>query len=112
MLAQLAADPGDVETVDYWVIYDDGSVGRLSTTGEEPVLAKPGHLVTEEEYQERADELAAEREEHLARIAAEDKARTRAAYEAFLAAGFPEEVARQMSGYTPDPEPDEEPADA
>ncbi|MFD0208940.1 hypothetical protein ACFVH9_07370 [Streptomyces hirsutus] len=100
MLAQLAADPGDVETDDYWVIYDDGSVGRVATTGEEPVLSRPGRLVTEEEYQERAGELAAEREAHLARLAAEDEVRTRAAYEAFLEAGFPEEVARQMSGYT------------
>ncbi|MGY3199708.1 hypothetical protein [Streptomyces sp. TE5632] len=98
MLAALA-DPGDVDTDAYYVIYDDGSVGRFATTGGEPVLAKPGRLVTEEEYQERADELAAEREEHLARIAAEDEARTRAAYQAFLTAGFPEEVARQMSGY-------------
>ncbi|MGV2914530.1 hypothetical protein [Streptomyces alfalfae] len=102
MLAQLA-DPGDTETTPYWVIYEDGSVGHVATTGGAPELAKPGRLVTEAEYQERAGQLAADRQAYLDALAAEDLARTRAAYEAFLAASFPEAVARQMSGYTGPP---------
>ncbi|WPR52861.1 hypothetical protein SJI45_19180 [Streptomyces sp. S399] len=103
-----ATEAGD--TVTYWVIYDDGSVGRIEITNgqQEPALSKPGRLVSEVEYQERLDELRAEQERRRAERAAEDEARTRTDYLALRAAGVPEDTARRMSGYTgPAIDPDE-----
>jgi hypothetical protein len=87
--------------VTYYVIYDDGSIGRIvSSNGEQPPLSKPGRFVTEAEYQTRADELEAEHAEHIAEMQAADEARAREDYEALIAAGIPEATARRMSGYT------------
>ncbi|MFE9319225.1 hypothetical protein ACFYNV_29700 [Streptomyces albidoflavus] len=101
--AEVAGEP-----VAYWAIYDDGSTGRIVVTnGEEPVLGKPGRLVSEEEYAERLAELEAERERKRAERAAADEERTRTDYLALRAAGVPEDTARRMSGYTgPDVEPE------
>ncbi|MDN3056836.1 hypothetical protein PH213_20240 [Streptomyces sp. SRF1] len=89
------------ETVTYWVIYDDGSTGLIDVTnGEAPILAKPGRLVTEEEYTARLAEIQAEQDRRREEQEAADLARTREDYLALIAAGVPEATARRMSGYT------------
>lgn len=102
------------ETVTYWAVYDDGSAGRIEVTnGEEPVLSKPGRLVTEEEYGERLEEIQAERDRARAELEAADLARTREDYLALREAGVPEATARRMSGYTgPEVEPESGPEGA
>lgn len=93
--AEVAGDP-----VDYFVIYDDGSTGQITlTNGGEPVLGKPGRLVTREEYDERLEEIQAVRDAAREEREAEDLARQREDYLALRAAGVPEATARRMSGY-------------
>lgn len=107
MATTSTTDPAPADTVPeprtYWVIYDDGSAGRaevVSADDEPPVLAKAGRLVTETEYDAYVAGLAAEREEHLAEVRAQEEAQAREDYEALRAAGVPEATARRMSGYT------------
>ncbi|WP_327123600.1 hypothetical protein [Streptomyces sp. NBC_01727] len=87
------------EPVTYWVLYDEGSSGRIESTTGEPTLTSPGRLVTEAEYQARVDELTAANEAHVAEIEAADKERQRQDYEALVAAGLPAETAARLSGY-------------
>lgn len=96
------------DAVEYWAVYDDGSVGRITVTnGQEPVLGKPGRLVTEEEYRGRLEEIQAVRDQARADQEAADLARTREDYLALRAAGVPDATARRMSGYTgPEIEPE------
>ncbi|MGJ5693538.1 hypothetical protein ACM6RM_10210, partial [Streptomyces pratensis] len=94
----------------FYVLYDDGSTGRIEVIGQEepPTLSKPGRIVTETEYEDRLAELRAEQERLREEQGAEDEARTREDYLALLAAGVPEATARRMSGYTgPAVDPDE-----
>ncbi|MDX2643465.1 hypothetical protein PV341_07730 [Streptomyces sp. PA03-1a] len=108
MTFPIPTDEPEAERVTYWILYEDGSAGRVqSTTGEEPVLTKPGRLVDEAEYNEVFEALRAANEAHLAQLQAEDEQRTREDYEALRAAGVPEATARRMSGYT-GPELEEE----
>lgn len=104
-------DAEDSDAVTYWVIYDDGSIGKIETTGGPPTLPKPGRFVTEEEYRERAEELDAAHREHLERLRREEEARTWADFKALLDAGVPEETARRLSGYTGPVEGPEDPGD-
>ncbi|MTE20264.1 hypothetical protein F0L17_14330 [Streptomyces sp. TRM43335] len=86
----------------YYVIYDDGSVGRIVTdTGTEPDLAKAGRFVSQAEYQAAVDALDAEREQQQAEEEAMRSAQAKADYEALVAAGVPEDTAARMSGYDP-----------
>ncbi|MFD5788560.1 hypothetical protein ACFWH1_18300 [Streptomyces sp. NPDC127037] len=93
--------PGVVapEPVTYWVLYDDGSAGRIESTSGEPVLNRPGRLVTEAEYQQRIAELEAANAAWIAEQQAADTARQREDYLALRAAGVPEATARRLSGY-------------
>lgn len=87
----------------FWVLYEDGSAGRISVVtaeDEPPALAKRGRVVTEEEYDAYVAALAAERDEHLSDVRGEELARAREDYEALRTADVPEATARRMSGYT------------
>ncbi|MFI2300190.1 hypothetical protein ACH5AL_15305 [Actinacidiphila glaucinigra] len=107
MTFPIPTDEPETGPVTYWALYEDGSAGLIkSTTGEEPVLTKPGRLVDEAEYTSRAEELKAANEAYVAQLQAEDEQRTREDYLALRAAGVPEATARRMSGYT-GPEPEE-----
>lgn len=96
------------ETTEYFAIFDDGSVRRITVTnGTPPVFSKPGRWVTEEEYKERLAEIQTVRDQARADQEAQDRARTWEDYQALRAAGVPEASARRMSGYTgPEVEPE------
>lgn len=112
MTFPIPTDEPEAEPVTYWILYEDGSAGRVqTTTGEEPILTKPGRFVDEAEYTAVFDALRAANEAHVAQLQAEDEQRTREDYEALRAAGVPEATARRMSGYT-GPAPEEEVAPA
>ncbi|MFK0063329.1 hypothetical protein ACIQTN_29390 [Streptomyces werraensis] len=86
--------------VDWYVIYDDGTAAHLQVVGEvEPVLGRPGRLVSEEEYGERMAQLRESSAEHVAALEAADVARQETDYQGLRAAGVPEDTARRMSGY-------------
>lgn len=88
------------ETVDRYVIFDDGVTGHMRVpAGVEPVLLRPGRFVTEEEWGERVRELREQSAAHVARLLAADDARHAADYAALRDAGVPEESARRMAGY-------------
>lgn len=91
-------------TTTHHVLYEDGSTGLIETSGEEPLppLAKPGRLVTEEEYQARLGALTGQRARYVAGLLAADEERTRGDFEALTAVGVPEATARRMSGYEGD----------
>lgn len=85
----------------YYVIYDDGSLGRIEMwSDEEPQLSKPGRFVTEAEYQAALDEMRGNTAARVAALRDEDQARHEAEYEDLLAAGIPERTARRLSGFT------------
>lgn len=96
------------ETTTHYVLYEDGSTGLLQTSNldDVPELTKPGHFVTEQEYNEAVAQMELQRAEYVANLQAEDNARQLEDYQALRAAGVPEATARRMSGYD-GPEPDE-----
>lgn len=96
--------PGQMVT--YWVIYDDGSTGKIDTdTGGAPELLRPGRLVTEDEYMAQVQAVREQQAEHLEDLLDGEAAQQVEDYQALLAAGVPEATARRMSGYTgPAPE--------
>ncbi|MDI9829675.1 hypothetical protein [Streptomyces sp. KAU_LT] len=104
------AEPvGDL--AEFFVLYEDGSVGRLQVTqGEQPpALARAGRFVSRQEYLARLDELNTATAEHVGRLLADDEERTRGDYLELRGAGIRDESARRMSGYQG---PDVAPAEA
>ncbi|MDX3237197.1 hypothetical protein PV392_16265 [Streptomyces sp. ME03-5709C] len=100
MTFPIPGDDPETEPVTYYVLYEDGSAGLItSTTGQEPVLTKPGRLVDEADYTSVFQTLRVANEEHVAELQAEDEQRTREDFEALIALGMPEATARRMSGY-------------
>lgn len=96
-----AQAPGAVTV--HWILYDDGTTGKIETTGPElGELAKPGREVTFTEYDERLTELRAVSDDYLAELQAADLARLKGDYDALIALGLPEDTARRMSGYNPE----------
>ncbi|MFF5968293.1 hypothetical protein ACFY64_32125 [Streptomyces collinus] len=88
------------EIVDVFVIYDDGTPARIQLlAGPEPTLARPGRVVSEEEYGARLQELREGTRAYVAQLEAQDEARQRADYEVLRGLGVPEENARRMAGY-------------
>lgn len=91
-----------VEEKTFYVLYDDGSIGRIVTdTGTEPVLPKPGRIVTEAEYRSALDAHAQTRAQRIADEQAAETAAKQAAYEALVEVGVPAASAEQISGYRP-----------
>lgn len=88
----------------HWVIYDDGSTGRieLSTSDGPPVLTKAGRFVTEAAYTERLGHMHAAREARLAAEQAAQEADAHDDYNALVASGIPDATARRLSGYQAD----------
>ena len=85
----------------YFVIYDDGTLGRIAieAPGEAPRLSKPGRTVTEKEYQAALDELRDTTRALVSTLRDEDAARQEAEYADLRAAGIPVTTARRLSGY-------------
>lgn len=84
-----------------WVQYEDGTLGRITTTQRgEPVLARPGRLLTQGEYDVLLTAMRAAHDERVAALKGADAARQVRAYRDLVSAGIPEATARQLSGYT------------
>ncbi|MEU6594800.1 hypothetical protein ABZ923_37335 [Streptomyces sp. NPDC046881] len=89
------------ESVDLYVIYDDGTPAHMQVlAGMEPVLSRPGRFVSLEEYGERRQELQDGITAHIASLEKADEIRQENDFEALIALGVPEDSARRMSGYT------------
>lgn len=103
-LSEGESGPAPVITWNYYIIYDDGTLedGTLEAPADQPpvpVLARPGRVVTKEEYdaaladwQDAQDEIAADRE-------AAEAAAIKANYDALIAMGIPDALARSLTGY-------------
>ena len=88
------------ELVEWFVIYDDGTTGRMQVSkGTEPTLSRSGSFVSEEEYGARVQQLGEGTAAHVAELQAADEARQAADYEALVGLGVPEDSARRMAGY-------------
>jgi hypothetical protein len=84
----------------------NGSIGEVIESHPGATGLPEGAIeITEDEYRATLAELDAARAEYVAELLAADTARQREAYEALLAAGIPEQVARHLSGYTADQDP-------
>ncbi|WP_413808098.1 hypothetical protein [Streptomyces sp. OE57] len=93
------------EATVFYVIFQDGSTGLIETTsGEEPLLSKPGRLVTAEEYETARADIQAAVESSRAAILQAETAAAQAAYGELRTAGLSDAVARTLSGYQ-GPEP-------
>lgn len=87
----------------HYVLYEDGTLGLIEHRGQEPPrLARPGRIITEEEYARRRDQWEIAVADHAEKLRAADEERCRADFLALLASGIPEETARRLSGYTGD----------
>ncbi|MGP4091508.1 hypothetical protein [Streptomyces sp. KR55] len=89
------------EPVKAWVQYEDGSLGSITLAGLElPVLARPGRVITQDEYHRLSAEMT---DAHTARLKAmedEEAARQVREFRDLTTADIPEETARRLSGYT------------
>lgn len=95
--------PGEppTEPIRAWVLYDDGALGQITVTGGQlPELARPGRLITAEEYNRLTVTMADAHAARLEGLQAADTARQEREYEDLVQAGIPEETARRLSGYT------------
>jgi hypothetical protein len=99
------------EVTTYHVVYDDGSVGLMQVPAgaPEPVLVKPGRIVSEAEYQAELAELQAATAQRQEEAQAAETALKKSAYDALVAGGFTPAVASTLSGYTPPPETEDGP---
>ncbi|MFE0763673.1 hypothetical protein [Streptomyces smyrnaeus] len=85
----------------YYVIYDDGSLGRIEVWSDDPPrLSKPGRIVDEAEYQAALDEMRGNTVARVQTLRDEDYARQEAEYDDLRTAGIPERTARRLSGFT------------
>ncbi|MDX3260847.1 hypothetical protein PV336_16645 [Streptomyces sp. MI02-2A] len=91
----------------HWVQYEDGTLGRLGVAGDEdPVLPRPGRLITEVEYDRLRTEMTAAHNQRVAELLAAEDLQQRQDYEDLRTLGIPEGMASRLSGYTPPPAPD------
>ncbi|MFF3367070.1 hypothetical protein [Streptomyces misionensis] len=86
----------------FWVVYEDGVIAQLTVTGDgsDPVLSRPGRLITEAEYQVLQAQMLADQEARLAELLAAEEAQRLQDYTALIAVGIPDAVARSLSSYT------------
>ncbi|MFF0092672.1 hypothetical protein ACFYSF_22300 [Streptomyces canus] len=83
----------------FYYEYPDGSLTERATTAADPVHPEGATLLTEADYATKLAAAEAAREQQQADIRAEETAQKKAAYEALLAVGIPEDSARQISNY-------------
>lgn len=81
----------------------DGSYSMVTVTGDGGYEPPDGAVqITQAEYEAAVAQIEADNAAAVERAREAERAQARAAYEALLAAGLPEETARYLSGYTPD----------
>lgn len=81
-----------------YVIYTDGSSGRIETEGgEAPVLAKPGNFVTQAAYDAHVSGLQSANAAAAAAAQAAENASAQAIYVDLLALGMPEVSAKKIA---------------
>ena len=87
------------ETVIY-AIYDDGSIEQQRIEGaDDPILSKPGRLVSEEEYQQALSVLVEHHADMVTSLETAEQQSIRSDYETLIATGIPEGTARRLTGY-------------
>ncbi|MEU5497999.1 hypothetical protein [Streptomyces griseofuscus] len=86
----------------FWAVYDDGVISQLTVTGDgiDPVLSRPGRLISEAEYLTLQAKMLADQEARVAGLLAAEAAQKMQDYTALLTVGIPETVARRLSSYT------------
>lgn len=92
----------DGMTTTWYIAYDDGTIEMFETDqdGMEPVLIRPGHFITKDEYDQLAAEMQAASDAKAAEADAAAAAQRKADYDALRALGVPEDTARRLTGYT------------
>lgn len=88
-------------TTTYYVIYDDGSIDIITTSGStQPALSKPGHFVTADEYE--AAWLVLRQGQYDSTLASLETNVTnaKAVRDGYVALGLPVATADMLSGYT------------
>mgnify|MGYP001047756230 CR=1 FL=1 len=81
----------------------DGVLAERTVSGTDlPELPDGATPLTPEQYTAALAEVHALREEHRARLAAEDQERMRNDYDALTALGVPVSTASRLTGYTPE----------
>ncbi|MFE3032907.1 hypothetical protein ACFXKY_14835 [Streptomyces canus] len=93
--------PAEETSVVSYVIYEDGTTGRIEVTaGAVPELTRPGTMVTKEVYQAKVAALEEQAAKAVAHLEASEQTRARADYTALTLLGLAEATARRLSGYT------------
>lgn len=90
-------------TATVYAIYEDGSTERQQWTGQgeaQFALSKPGRYVTESEYETFLAGVQAGNEAYEAQLAAAETSTLKGDYDALIALGLPDAMARRMSAYT------------
>lgn len=83
-----------------YVAYDDGSLGSITVTGGKmPPLARPGRVVTLDEYTRLTTAMTEAHTARLQAMAVEDAGRQEREYRDLTEAGIGEATARRLSGY-------------
>lgn len=101
MSDQDSASTTDEEVTTVYVVYDDGSIDKITYSGSDmPPLSKPGRVTDEAEYLARLAQLEAQNAAHVDDLQRAAQAQAKADYDALRAAGIPEATARRLSGYT------------
>ncbi|MFJ8143264.1 hypothetical protein [Streptomyces sp. NPDC096013] len=93
--------PAEETSVVSYVIYEDGTAGRIEVTaGAVPELPRPGTMVTEEVYQAKVAALEEQAAKAVADLEAAEQRRAHGDFTALTLLGLTEETARRLSGYT------------
>ncbi|WP_406177944.1 hypothetical protein [Streptomyces canus] len=87
----------------FYYEYPDGSIAERVTTAAEPVHPEGVTLLTAAEYASKKAAIEAALAQQQADVQAADTAAKKNAYAALIAAGIPDEAARTLSGYRPEP---------
>ncbi|MFE2424623.1 hypothetical protein [Streptomyces hokutonensis] len=92
--------PTEPTSAVYYVIYEDGTAGRMEVTANAaPELARPGSFVEEEDYLARVKAMEDLEAAVLADEEAIQQGKALADYTALTLLGLGEETARRLSGY-------------
>jgi hypothetical protein len=102
-----------VDETTYYYRHDNGGYEVVTVTGDAEYVPPAGAVeISQAEYEAGVAAVAAHNDAHLADLRDADRQTALADYQALIAAGIPEETARRLSGYTPDPDLDDDAAPA
>ncbi|MET9461962.1 hypothetical protein ABZY05_44225 [Streptomyces canus] len=87
----------------FYYEYPDGSIAERITTAANPEHPEGVTLLTAAEYASKKAAIEAAHAQQQADVQAAETAAKKNAYDALIAAGIPDEAARTLSGYRPEP---------